>query len=341
MRVGFNPHKDQINTESDYFHQIIIPVYIPDAEGYFKDSFRILKICLESLFATVHDKTYITIVNNGSNKAVVLYLNELYEQNKVHEVIHTANIGKLNAILKGISGNKFSLITVSDSDVLFLQNWQNETYNIFTVFPKTGAVCPTPSSRSFKTYTSNIYWDLFFSKRLKFTPVENPEGLKMFAKSVDNNEFYNTVQLQKYLTVSQGETKAVVGAGHFLTTYRACIFDESVNQFSEYKLGGNSEAKFLDIPVVRNGFWRLSTADNFALHMGNIYEFWMDEELNKIKNQNSKIQNCPIFTFQGNKKWKYIIKIKMFSRFIFRKKVLKMFFKSRGLSEQEAKKYLG
>ena len=50
MRVGFNPNKDKNLVRSDYYHKIIIPVYIPNFEGYFKDSFRIFKICLESLY---------------------------------------------------------------------------------------------------------------------------------------------------------------------------------------------------------------------------------------------------------------------------------------------------
>ena len=62
MRIGFNPHKDKIQVASDYFHQVIIPVYIPNQEGYFKDSFSILKLCLNSLFKTSHIQTYFTVV---------------------------------------------------------------------------------------------------------------------------------------------------------------------------------------------------------------------------------------------------------------------------------------
>ena len=46
MRIGFNPHKDMPNEVSSYTHQVVIPVYIPNQEGYFKDSSRILQLCL-------------------------------------------------------------------------------------------------------------------------------------------------------------------------------------------------------------------------------------------------------------------------------------------------------
>jgi len=44
MRIGFNPHKDKIQEVSEYVHQVIIPVYIPNQEGYFKDS--LIFLCL-------------------------------------------------------------------------------------------------------------------------------------------------------------------------------------------------------------------------------------------------------------------------------------------------------
>ena len=72
MRVGFNPNKDKNLVRSDYYHKIIIPVYIPNFEGYFKDSFRIFKICLNEKnesecydsTRTLSSKTKETIINS-------------------------------------------------------------------------------------------------------------------------------------------------------------------------------------------------------------------------------------------------------------------------------------
>lgn len=339
MRVGFNPHKDKFETESDYFHQVIIPVYIPNQEGYFKDSLDILKLCLNSLFKTIHNKTYITIINNGSCNLIVEYLNELHQKQKIQELIHTINIGKLNAVLKGIVGNDFPLITVSDADVLFLDNWQKATYDVFEYFPKAGAVCPTPSSRSLRTYTANVCWDLFFSNKLKFTAVENSEALKMFGISVGNVNFYNSVQLKKYLTVSNENKKAVVGAGHFVATYRAKVFNNIDNRFTTYKLGGDSEGQFLDIPVIKKGFWRLSTINNYAYHMGNVLEDWMQVEVSKLM-QNNKECTFELKPMQSSSKFSYIIKSKLFAKIILNKKVMRYFLIWKGLSKAESKKYL-
>lgn len=338
MRLGFNPHKNKIQTESGYFHQVVIPVYIPNEEDYFKDSFEILKLCLASLFKTSHNQTYITIVNNGSCEFIVDYLDHLYKENKIQELIHVSNIGYINAMLKGITGQNFPLITTSDADVIFLNGWQEATYSIFENFDKAGAVCPTPSSRSFKTHTSNIYWDNWFNGKIKFTDVVNPAALKAFGHSVGNPDFYNAIQLKKHLTLSGKNSKAVVGAGHFIVTYRAAIFNNLEKRYTEYILGGNSDDLF-DLPVVKKGFWRLSTTDNFTYHMGNVLEDWMFEEVSQLEQKNNE-SSFQLKSVKLSSKWSYYLKSKLFAKLLFNKKVLKYYFIMKGLSKDEAKNYL-
>jgi hypothetical protein len=339
MRVGFNPNKDKPQEPNEFFHQLIIPVYIPNQDGYFKDSFTILKYCLESLFKTIHPKTYITLVNNGSDTITADYLNQLRETGKIHEVINTTNIGKLNAILKGISGHDFTFITVADSDVLFLKDWQKETYNVFERFPKTGAVCPTPSSKSLKSHTFNIWFELLFSKSLYFTKVKNPQALKAFASSVGNPEMYNEIHLQKYLTISNADFRAVAGAGHFITTYRKEVFEKRDVKYSNFMLGGDSESKLLDYPVVEKGMWRLSTEDNFAFHLGNVKEDWMQQTLEQIKPNDFYPERAITLNKIKCSKIAFFFKYKVFSKIITQKKNWYYCLKLKGLSKEEAIKY--
>lgn len=338
MRLGFNPNKDKEISKSEYFHQVVIPVYIPNMEGYFKDNLEILKLCLSSLWKTSHSRTYITIVNNGSCEIVVDYLTGLYKENKIQEIVHVSNIGYVNAMLKGITGQKFDLITTSDSDVLFLNGWQEATYKVFQNFPKCGAVCPTPSSRSLRTYTSNLYWDFLFSKKMKFKEVLNPEALRKFGISVGDANFYNEIQLKKYLTISNNGQTAVVGAGHFIVTYRGSIFNSLEKRYTDYIMGGGSDDLF-DVPVVKKGFWRLSTADNYTYHMGNVIEEWIKDEVAKLEVK-SKGDDFLLQPTKSNSKWFYFIKSKVFGKFILNKKILKYFLIWKGLSKHEAFNYL-
>lgn len=339
MRIGFNPKKDTERTPSEFFHQVIIPVYIPNQEGYFKDSFTILKYCLESLFKTSHPKTYYTLINNGSCQVIVDFLNTLFNEGKIHEVIHTDNIGKLNAILKGLSGQNFQIVTITDADVLFLADWQKQTYAVFETFPKAGAVCPTPSSKTLRQNTSNILVDNLFSKNMVFTPTVNREALLAFAKSIGNSEFYNENQLAYNLTISNNKIKAVVGAGHFVTTYKGVVFEKLRDKYSAFSLGGDSENKFLDQPVANQGYWRLSTEDNFAYHMGNAAEPWMEEQLMAL-NDKSHIEIAqPKLMKINNSKFLNTIKKIIFSKILCRKPVWNLFLQYKGLSKEVAKNY--
>ena len=82
MRVGFNPNKDKVLPKSDYTHQVIVPVYIPHQNDYFKDSFQIVQLGLEALFKTCHDKTYSTI------SKWKLYLNPFFYVKNLNRLHH-------------------------------------------------------------------------------------------------------------------------------------------------------------------------------------------------------------------------------------------------------------
>ncbi len=336
MRVGFNPNKDKLLKQSDDFHQIIMPVYIPNQENYFQDALKILEMSLDSLFKTCHSKTFISVVDNGSCAEVSMYLNRLKVEDKIHELIQTTNIGKLNAVFKALSGHQFSLVTITDADVLFLNGWQNGTYEVFTNFPKAGAVSPVPSSKMYRYHTENIISQKLFSNKLKFTRVKNPEAMKAFAFSIGNEDFYNHAHLSKYLTLESSEFKAVVGAAHFVCTYRGEVFEDRNVNYSNFSLGGDSENRFLDKAVIDKNLWRLSTEDNYALHMGNVVEDWMKNTVLQFSGENYNIEDVALLKL---KKTNFNIKSTLFKRLISSKSFRIFFLKFKGLSKEQADKY--
>ena len=332
MRIGFNPNKDKKIETSEYFHQVIIPVYIPNEDGYFKDSFQILKYCLESLFKTSHANTYFTIVNNGSCEKVVDFLNDLYQKRVIHELIHTTNIGKLNAILKGLTGHFFELITITDADVLFLNGWQKATYKVYDAFPKVGAVSPVPNSKLCKYLTENVIFDNLLNKKVQIKKTKNPEAMLKFAKSIGNPNLYNNTNLNKCLVIENNDITALVGAGHFVATYRGDIFNSFKNRYTNH-LMGSGEGFFIDNPVVENGFWRLSTYDNYAYHLGNTLEIWMQEKFKELNNEECSFSIKKLNYFPNNFKF---IKHYFFKKLIFNKMIWVFYLRSKGLKKDEA-----
>lgn len=336
MRIGFNPHKDQPQPQSAYLHQVIVPVYIPNQEGYFTESFKILQLCLASLFSTIHDKTFITIVNNGSGNFVKEYLNELLQEGKIQELIHTQNIGKLNAILKGLTGNDIELVTITDADVLFLPNWQKETVKIFTQIPKAGVVGIVPQFKMYEANCGTVLFDNFFNKKLKFIPVKNTSALLRFYDSIGWDRNYN----QDYLKYNLGleinaDLKVLVGSGHFVATYKKDMFKE-ITTYLNYKLGGTSEG-YLDKAPLKKGYWRLTSYDNYAYHMGNTYEDWMS-----VVPQQENSKEYPSVDYSKNKtvsSISYFLKNRVFIKFISIKWMVKFFLQWKKLPKQMIDKY--
>lgn len=336
MRVGYNPYKDKKNDDSQYVHQVIIPVYIPNQENYFKDSFTILKLCLESLFATIHKKTFITVANNGSDNLVSNYLDSLLEQNKIQELIHTENIGKLNAILKGLAGNTIELVTISDSDVLFLPNWQTETVKVFAHVPNAGVVGIVPQFKMYERYCGNIIFSNLFNKKLKFIPLINKEAVIKFYDSLGWERNYNQDYLQYALGLElTPDLKVLIGSGHFVATYKKDMFKELVSYIG-YKMGGNSEEYLDQLPLHKN-YWRLTTQDNYAYHMGNTLESWMN--ITTVEKTTDENIDSNFSTNKKENELLYFIKNRIFIKFISFKWSVKLFLKYKKLPKSMIENY--
>lgn len=337
MRVGNNPHKDKPILNSNYLHQIIIPVYIPNFNDYFKDSFKILKLCLNSVLHTTHDKTFITIINNGSCVDVKHYLETLFNEHKIHEIIHTQNIGKINAILKGIAGSNINLITISDCDVLFKNGWQEASSNIFSKIKKVGVIGIVPQFNMHKINSFNLIFDNLLNSKLTFFKVKDKKELEQFYDSIGWDKNYNQDYLEYVLGLKWNiDLDVLVGSGHFVATYKKDIFDEIISNIP-FKMGGFSES-YLDQMPLKKDYWRVSTTNNFAFHMGNIYEDWMDQI--NINNEKPKFNNSiNLYNAKKINKLTFIIKNKILQKVLKQKLFYKLFLRWKKLPKKMINNY--
>ncbi|MFN3754447.1 glycosyltransferase family A protein [Flavobacterium sp.] len=338
MRIGKNPQIAKSLQTPDYFHQVIVPVYIPNNEDYFKDSFNVFKITVDSLLKTCHAQTFISIVNNGSSAEVEAYLEKLYENGDIHELIQTNNIGKVNAVNKALVGQSFPLVTITDADVLFLNDWQKSVYEVLEAFPKAGAVCTTPNSRTLKKLTENIYFDNFFSKSLRFTQVKDSQAMIDFVESIGNPWVYRPIHLEQYLTVNHDNISAVVGAGHYVCTYRRDALPQNGFDNTDTLLGKNTMDP-IDLGIIKKGFWRLSTVHNFTYHMGNQSEDWMYDKLHNLVDDKQVIPKPKLVPITSSPFLNWF-KIKVFGSILFSRHIFwKNFLRFKGLKKEEAKHY--
>lgn len=340
MRTGSNPEIKNKDINLNAYHRIIIPVYIPNFEGYFSNLLEVFELCLESLLKTVHNKTRITIFNNNCNLKVKKYIDLKYaESHLIDQVFHSKeNLGKVNAILAASQGNIEPIITITDADVLFKNGWQNAVEDIFINFPEAGTVSPVPSPLAYNSATSNNWAYSLLKGKLFFEDVKDQLALKRFDNSLGNlNHMYKGVHLEKFLVLKNKKNKAeaIMGCGHFVATLRREVFDKGTNEPAFIKVSNGIETKFIDKPNEDLGFLRLATKNNYAYHMGNNTESWMYEEFKLIKPNNKNLSNDiekimdfsqmnPLLVFFG----------KMISRLIAKKKIRYFFFRRLGMNKQ-------
>ena len=329
MRRGWNPNKDKPLSRSKFWHQIIVPVYIPNQENYFKDALLILTKCLKSIFATTHSGSFITVVDNGSCLEVREYLESLQRKGRIHELVTTSNIGKLNAIHKGLVGHNFPIVTIADADTLFLSGWQEETVKIFETFPKAGTVGIVPQFNMISNFCTNVLFDNFFNPEMRFYKVGQPEEMRKFYQSLGWKMKPEHYYLHSILGIKKDGLKACVGSSHFVASYRREVLKD-LSAYIPSKMGDFSE-KGLDVAAMNAGRWKLTTFNNYAYHMGNEFETWMNNvhfnsEVPVSLKVVEKSQHVPppgkLSFFLKNKLFKGILRFHLFNRFFFRYKEL-------------------
>ena len=332
MRKGENKSKDKLIKLSKCSHRVIIPLFIPNEEGYYKEAFDIFIMCLTSILKTSFSPLKVSVIDNGGCKSVHKKLLELFNDNIIDElIIERESIGKINSILKALRTTEERLVTITDADVLFLNNWEKEVVNVFEAFPKAGMVSPVPVYRTHFRFTSNIWMRFLFSNRLQFLSVKNPEAMTRFANSIGwpwlDIKYKDVIATLK----AKNKALAVVGNAHFVGTYKREVFKKLPQMNSKYALGGDSEELYTDLPIVKSGGYRLATFDNFAYHMGNTSEQWMVEEFENLKEEVKifkdfenlqKLRRGSLQYFLSEKIFKKIFTIKSFKRMIFKRKGL-------------------
>lgn len=328
MRVGSNPQKQERKITLTTHHRVVIVVYIPNDEGFYKDSFEVFKMCLNSLVSTINSNAALTIVNNGSHKKVADLLNGYLEEKKIDTLIsHNTNIGKIDALIGAARGAREKYITLTDSDILFVKGWQEKVEEVFYKFPNVGSVSPIPVRTGLYAGTSSVLKQILYGK-IKFKLIPIPENF------INYNRFLESINwdLEKqednnWPVVEKNGIKAIIGSAHqVLTIDRDILFKTTPSNPSLTLVGNLSEHNYVDVPIDKAGKLRLSTYNNYAFHMGNKLESWMidiqDNNKMEIFNNAKEVKivssSTDLFNSKMKNKWyglKKMVLKKMFALF--------------------------
>ena len=323
MRIGSNPQKSDRKIILTTHHRIVLVVYLPNEEGFYKDSFEVFKICLDSLVSTTNSYAAITVVNNGSHKKVVDFLNLYLEQKKIDTLIlHNTNIGKIDALIGAARGAREKYITLTDSDILFVTGWQEKVEDVFANFPNVGSVSPIPVRRALMFATSSVLKQILLRKinYLSEPIIENFEDYNRYLESI--NWDLEIEKDKKWDVVEKNNYKANIGSGHqVLTIDRDILFKITPTNPSLTLVGGTSENDYVDFPIDKANKLRLATYNNYAFHMGNKLEDWMVEKHKSNKKiENIEKKRLDVQSLDLNNNWFYN------KCFGLNKKIIKMIF---------------
>ena len=282
MRIGSNPAKDDKTLIKSYGrHRVIVPVYIPHQNDYFKDALQITLFSLESLYLTARGRVSVTVVSNGCDGEVVAELLRLQSAGYIEQlIIDDQNRGKVNAVLSVARGAHEPFITIADADFLYLPGWVESSEQILADFPECGFVAvggkPKPKCR----HTSSAIVGAWLRRELRFKTVMSLEYLQRYTDEGQSETVLNANRVGQ-MVVQRGEKIACIGGNHrIFTVRREAIDDMRRDAISEFY---GAENDWIDTPLDVAGWWRLSPTTLMARHMGNTLDTWIYQEIERIR----------------------------------------------------------
>lgn len=120
---------------------IAVLTYVPNAVGYFKDRFDVMRVCIESIIKNTKKPYDLMVFDNGSSTKVVNYLNQQHEKGNIDFLILSLkNIGKISALQYMFRAAPGEIIAYCDDDVFFLPGWLDRHLEVIDTYPDVGAV---------------------------------------------------------------------------------------------------------------------------------------------------------------------------------------------------------
>jgi hypothetical protein len=284
MRIGDHPLKANPALGGYGLHRLIMPVFIPNTEGYFAEAIEVLRLCLESLRLTRKPATAVTIAANGCCQAARAVLQGEMEAGWIDQLtLHARNRGKVDAIMGAARGCFEPIVTFADCDVLFRRGWDSAIENLFAVFPECGFVSPFCVPGSEMGFTSAAILAGMAGRTIRFEAIANPSDVAAFARSIGHPERFQGVERLGQFVLRREGVSAGIGGGHFVCSLRRPVIQAAPAGPAMQAICGDSETNWLDLPPDRLGYWRLMTDRACVQHLGNRLEPWMAQELAALR----------------------------------------------------------
>ena len=273
MRVGFNPRKHDSDVARAAATTVATVTYIPQLEGYWRESLDVLRVCLDSIRAHSGDDVDIMVFDNGSCEEVRDELEQRLAAGKLQYVVFShENLGKIGALNMLFGAVQSEYVAFTDSDVYFYPGWLEAERRVLDAFDDVGMVSGVPTPQNFGQFTESTMRKAAADPTIA---VEQgalvPEtSIRRYAASIgrsDTDSFMDKYGRGNHTRLVRNGVSAFATATHFQFLARSSVL-KSVFPLPVSAAVGVEWA--MDQKLDETGFMRLSVDGYVVHHLGNV-----------------------------------------------------------------------
>lgn len=268
---------------------ITTAVHIPMQTGYWQNSFSVLRLFFDSLFASTSLPFDLMVLDNNSCPEVRDFLHGMRSEGRIQYLLESQfNLRKLGAMQFLFSIAPGEYIAFTDSDVYFLPGWLESSLAVMNAFPLAGQVTALPTIDKSHSFVGNTMkgihaqGDIAVEEGQDLIPMQfiNAHRLSI---GRSQEEYLKLASPRRDVRITRGGISAFVSAQDFQFLTRRAVIEKvlplELNDQSE--MYDQVYSPIFEKKLEANGWWRLSTTDYLVHHMGNELPD-MAEELKEI-----------------------------------------------------------
>ena len=286
-RIGQNPLKWIEIDQKPSRITVMTIVYIPELDGYWKESLDVLKLCLQSLWQNTNQSFDLMVFDNGSCDAVRDFLQEEKLAGRIQFLIFsTYNLRKLGALNFMFSCAPGEIVSYFDSDVYLRPDWLDATLLVMDAFPEAGQVSALPTADKANLFCSSTYEAINNNLSLVVIQGENliPEKfIHAHYSSIGKTReiYFENITERKDMKITRSNVSAFVSAQDFQFTTRRDVIQKilPLDVLSPEEYYDPIYSPVFESRINNLGYWRLSTEDYLIHHIGNKLPSKEDEDL--------------------------------------------------------------
>lgn len=295
-RVGVNPARGKETRQRPNPVTVAMITYIPDLSGYFAQRLEVLKVSLASLLRHTKPPHDVMIFDNGSCPEAVSYLETLRAEGGVdYLLLSRRNLGKIDAMRILFQAAPGEIIAYSDDDVFFYPHWLEAHLEILDTFPRVGMVSGVAVRNA--AFHANRSLEALIKaqeqeeravpglriERMRHIPDEwEADWAQSTGREVEAHLQATRNHEDWVLSFNrEGQIiKAIGSANHFqFVSPKEIILQALPTRWTGKLMGAMIE---LDEAVDALGYLRLSTAQRYTRHLGNVLSPQLLEEARRL-----------------------------------------------------------